>query len=102
MDGRRKNTLSKQQRRAAIYRRRKAKPKRVARGRLEAAKTVLRRHYSEVYDAGIDDPRFKGLIIVGAHKYSPSEVIAMAAEILAREEARNRELRAQYGLKTKG
>lgn len=96
MDGRRKNTQSLQQRRAAIYRRRKSKPTKAQRSRLEAAKTVLRRHHSDVYDAGIDDPRFEGLINVGARKYTSTEVIEMAAAILAKEETRNRELRSLY------
>lgn len=57
---------------------------------------MLRRQHSDVYDAALDDPRLKGLIRVGVRLYSPKEVIAMAAEILAKEEARNRELRNLY------
>lgn len=98
MDKRRGNNQSKEQRRASIRRRRKLKPTKAQRTRLEAAKTVLRRVYAEVFDASIADARFEGLIYVGERKYTADEVIDMAAEILAREEARNKELRKQHGL----
>jgi hypothetical protein len=91
------------QRRAAAAAGRK-KPKRSAtsKSRLEAAKNILRRHHSEVYDAGIDDPRFKGMVRVGARKYTPAEVLKMAADILAKEEARQKELRLLYNISVKG
>lgn len=95
-DGRKGNNQSKAQRRAAIYGRRKKKPSKAKRDRLEAAKNILRRHHSEVFDAALCDPRFEGLIYVGERRYSADEVISMAAEILAKEEARNQELRALY------
>lgn len=101
MDGRNKNNLSRQQRREAIYRRRKAKPKTTRLDRLEAAKNVLRRTGVEVYEATMDDPRAVGFIRVGARKRTPDEVMTEAAAILTREATRQRELRAQYGLKVK-
>lgn len=101
IDRRKTNTLSKQQRRAAIYKRRKLTPAKISKSRLEVAKTVLRRHYSDVFDAALCDRRFKGLIYVGTRRYTHKEVIDMAAEILAKEEARNRELRSLYKLDLK-
>jgi hypothetical protein len=99
MDRRRKNNMSAAQRRvAAAAGRKKPKPSAAMKSRLDAAKTVLRRHYSEVYDAGIDDPRFKGMVRIGARKYSASEALKMAADILAKEATRQRELRSQYNL----
>lgn len=101
MDKRFQNNQTLQQRRANIYGRRRKGKGRITPSRLEAAKNVLRRHHSEVYDAGIDDPRFRGMIRVGPRKYTPEEVIDMAASILADEEVRRRELLAQHGLKRK-
>jgi hypothetical protein len=102
MDKRRQNNLTSQQRRkAAAAGRRKPKADKAAKGRLDAAKTVLRRHYSEVYDAGIDDPRFRGMVRVGARKYTASEALKMAADILAKEEARQKELRLLYNIRPK-
>lgn len=98
-DGRKKNNQSGAQRRASIHKRRKAKPAKIRRDRLEAAKTVLRRQFSDVYDAELDGRRFKDLIRVETRLYSHADVIKMAAEILAREETRNRELRSLYGIK---
>lgn len=98
MDGRNKNNMSLAQRRANSRKLRARKPKGRTLDRLEAAKGVLRRSGSEVYDATIDDPRAKGYIRVGPRKFKPAQVIKMAAEILHREATRNRELRSLYGL----
>lgn len=100
-DGRRGNNQSASQRRAAISRRRKKPKVAIRKDRLEAAKNVLRRGVSEVFDAELCDPRFKGLIYVGTRKYTPEQVIDMAADVLAREGARNRELRSLYRLDLK-
>jgi hypothetical protein len=101
-DGRNKNNMSLQQRRAINRGLRRRKIKAPSRDRLEAAKTVLRRTCSEVYDASIDDPRFKGWVRVGTRKYRPAEVIKMAADVLRKESTRQRELRALYGLSNAG
>lgn len=98
MDGRNRNNMSLQQRRAINRKLRKRRPKAKALDRLEAAKNVLRRTGLEVYSAVIDDPRAKGYIRVGVRKFKPAEVIRMATEILQREATRQRELRTQYGL----
>jgi len=90
--------MSLAQRRAINKGLRRRKVKAPSRDRLEAAKAVLRRTTSGVYDAGIDDSRFKGWVRVGARKYKPAEVIKMAADVLRRETTRQKELRAQYGL----
>lgn len=59
---------------------------------------VLRRTGVAVHDAGVDEPRARGLIRVGERKYAPSVVISMAQDVLEREARRNAELRKQWGL----
>lgn len=98
VDLRHRNNMSLAQRRAINKGLRRRKVKAPSRDRLETAKTILRRTCSEVYDAAIDDPRFKGWVRVGTRKYKPAEVIKMAADILRREASRQKELRALYGL----
>ena len=102
-DGRTKNNQSKQQRRAAVYNRRKPVAKRRAKDpALEHAKLVLRRTGREVFDARIDEPGCGvGLIRVDTRKMPAAAVIELAAQIEERERLRNEELRRQHGLTPK-
>jgi hypothetical protein len=97
MDKRNANNMSVGQRRA-INRKMRGRPKARALDRLEAAKNVLRRSGNEVFEASLTDPNLAGYIWVGVKKYKPAQVLKMATDILKREDTRNRELRALYGL----
>ena len=81
-----------------MYKRRKRTPKAVKQDALAKAKDVLRRTGKTVFEARVDQPRFKGTIVVDTRRMSPEAVIELAEQVLEREAARNRELRKQYGL----
>ena len=99
MDRRHQNNLTKAQRRAGVYgQRRRLKAPKPPAAALEKAKTVLRKRGIDVYDAGIVDPRFVGLIYVDTRKRTPADVIEMAREIEEKEARRNTELRREHGL----
>lgn len=87
------------QRRASVYNRRKAKPKKGGPSLLAKAKDVLRRTGKVVFDAKIDEPtRFLGTVVVDTRRMAPEAVIEMAEQTLVRENLRNNELRKQHGL----
>ncbi len=81
-----------------MYKRRKQKPRSKSQTDLEAAKAVLRRTGKTVYVASVDQPRFRGTIVVDTRRLAPAAVIEMAEQVLERERLRNNELRAEHGL----
>lgn len=88
-------------RRQSVYKRRRNKASSVKDTELSHAKDVLRRTGKTVFDAKIDEPRFRGTIIVDTRRLAPAAVIELAAQVLERERLRNDELRAQHGLAPK-
>lgn len=84
-----------------MYKRRKKAAARKGSDELTLAKAVLRRTGRTVFEAKVDQPRFRGTIIVDTRRMAPEAVIEMAAVVLERERIRNAELRAQHGLPPK-
>lgn len=89
-------------RRQSVYKRRGRKADRPKDTELAKAKDVLRRTGKTVFSAAVDQPRFRGTIIVDTRRLSPAAVIEMAAAVLKRERLRHEELRAQHGLSALG
>lgn len=97
-DRRHANNQTLAQRRQSVYKRRSKKPKSPRSDALAKAKDVLRRTGKTVFEAKVDQPRFKGTIVVDTRRMSPDAVIELAEQVLERERLRNNELRAQHGL----